>query len=85
MRRYPEPKTGSHTGWSPGRDRAAQARFRKALIERSGGYCEWVDPISELRCPALGHEAHHDQAGYTEDCGRFLCQRHHKAEDPHAR
>jgi hypothetical protein len=81
MKRYPPPKTGSHTGWSPGRDRAAQARFRAALIRRADGTCEY--PGCETPHDRL--QAHHDRAGYTADCGRLLCHTHHRTEDPHAR
>jgi hypothetical protein len=41
VRSYPPRPTGQHTGWSPARDRAAQARFRNLLIQRSGGQCEY--------------------------------------------
>ena len=90
MKRYPPPKQGPHTGWSPGRDRAAQAQFRKALIRRAGNQCEYVGWIewlaTEGRCPRRTNlHAHHDRAGYTADCGRLLCRDHHKAEDRHAR
>jgi hypothetical protein len=84
MRRYPPRPEGRHTGWTPSRDRAAQQRFRDALIRRSGGYCEYVGP--EGRCTSTTDlQAHHDRAGYTPDCGRLLCAKHHKAEDPYAR
>lgn len=80
MRHYPPRKTGPHTGWSPNRDRAAQASFRKALIKRSGGTCEYPG------CTTTTHlQAHHDRAGYDQGAGRLLCREHHKAEDPHAR
>jgi hypothetical protein len=64
----------------PTRDRAAQARFRNLLIQRSGGQCEYpgCTITTEL-------QAHHDRAGYNAQCGRLLCREHHKAEDPHAR
>lgn len=81
MRRYPPPKTGSHTGWSPDRQRWPQEKFRRALIARSGGRCEYpgcTTPHDRL-------QAHHDRAGYTPDCGRLLCWVHHKLEDPFAR
>lgn len=80
MRHYPPKRTGPHTGWTPGRDRAAQARFRTALIRRAGGRCEYPGCSSTDRL-----QAHHDRAGYTPDCGRLLCWTHHKHEDPHAR
>lgn len=84
MRRYPPRPTGPHTGWTPTRDRTAQAHFRAALIRRSGGYCEYVGP--DGRCTSTDRlQAHHDQAGYTPDCGRLLCHTHHRTEDPHAR
>jgi hypothetical protein len=81
MRRYPPIVQGPHTGWSPQRDRAAQARFRKALIRRSCGRCEWPGCTTPHDRP----QAHHDRAGYTPDCGRYLCWTHHKHEDPYAR
>lgn len=80
MKHYPPRKTGPHTGWSPGRDRAAQARFRKALIKRSGGQCEHPGCTT-----TTGLQAHHDRAGYDPGAGRLLCTTHHKAEDPYAR
>jgi len=80
VRHYPPRPTGTHTGWSPGRDRAAQARFRKALIARAGGQCEYPGCTR-----TTGLQAHHDRPGYTPDCGRLLCHEHHRLEDPHAR
>jgi hypothetical protein len=87
VKHYPPRPTGHHTGWSPARDRAAQARFRALLIQRSGGQCEYIFPgLMALRCPIReGLQAHHDRAGYTADSGRLLCRDHHKAEDRHAR
>ena len=81
MRHYPPRPTGPHTGWSPGRDRAAQARFRQALMQRSGGQCEYPGCSTPLDRLA----AHHDRPGYDAECGRLLCWRHHKHEDRHAR
>lgn len=80
MRRYPPRPTGTHTGWSQWRDRAAQRRFREALIRRSGGICEYPGCTTRDRL-----QAHHDRAGYTPDCGRLLCATHHRAADPNAR
>jgi hypothetical protein len=85
VKHYPPRKEGPHTGWSPTRDRSAQRRFRQALVERSGGRCEYVDMTTGLRCLTIGAQAHHDRPGYGPDCGRFLCRYHHKVEDPHAR
>jgi hypothetical protein len=88
MRHYPprpDPSQARHTGWSPTRDRAAQARFRKALIERSGGHCEYLYPNGQ-RCGSTHRlQAHHDRPGYGPGSGRLLCDAHHKLEDPHAR
>jgi hypothetical protein len=81
MRKYPPPKQGQHTGWSPDRDRAAQARFRALLMHRAKGVCEHpgcTTPTDRL-------QAHHDRAGYDAAAGRLLCHHHHKAADPHAR
>lgn len=80
MRHYPPKRTGPHTGWSPNRDRAAQARFRQALMRRAGGRCEYPGCSSTDQL-----HAHHDMAGYDPSCGRLLCREHHKAEDPYAR
>lgn len=80
MKHYPPRKTGPHTGWSPTRDRAAQKRFREALLRRSGGRCEYPGCASTDRL-----QAHHDRAGYDPGAGRLLCHAHHKLEDPHAR
>jgi hypothetical protein len=80
MRRFPPRPTGSHTGWTPGRDRAAQTRFRNALIRRANGQCEYPGCTSTHRL-----QAHHDMAGYDASCGRLLCWTHHREVDPHAR
>lgn len=80
MRRHPPPTTGPHTGWTPTRNRTAQAHFRAALLNRSGGHCEHPG------CPATTNlQAHHDRPGYTPNSGRLLCPQHHHATDPHAR
>jgi hypothetical protein len=79
MRSYPPRKTGTHTGWSPYRDRSAQRKFRALLIKRSGGWCEYPG------CVKPGNVAHHDRAGYTADAGRYLCRSCHMRVDKHAR
>lgn len=79
MRHYPPRQTGPHTGWTPTRDRAAQHRFRQALIARSGGHCE------RCRTTQGPMQAHHTKPGYTPDCGLLLCTACHKLEDKHAR
>jgi hypothetical protein len=59
------------------RDRAAQERFRQALIARSFGHCE--------RCGAPGTVAHHVRPGYEPECGVYLCEDCHVAVDDKAR
>jgi hypothetical protein len=80
MRYYPPRPTGPHTGWTPQRDRAAQARFRDALIRRANGRCEYPGCTSSTDL-----QAHHDHAGYDPSCGRLLCRTHHRQVDPYAR
>lgn len=75
--------TGS---WSPGRDKTGQARFRKLLLERSGGRCEYVFPSGHgtLRCAATENlKAHHDRPGFGVESGRMLCDEHHENAKGH--
>lgn len=73
---HPERPTGS--SWSPDRNRAAQARFRTAVLTRDGHRC--------TRCGATDQlVAHHDRPGMTPDCGRTLCTDCHTAVDNNAR
>jgi hypothetical protein len=85
VKHYPPKRTGPHTGWSPSRDRKQQQAFRNALLQRSGQRCEYINSFGTRCNERHGLQAHHDQPGYTPDCGRLLCREHHKAEDPHAR
>jgi predicted restriction endonuclease len=61
--------------------RAAQAAFRRAVLDRAGHRCEAT--VDGHRCPATtGLEAHHltpVAAGgtYTPDNGVALCRAHH--------
>lgn len=73
--------------WSPGRDRSAQARFRRALVARAGERCEWVDPETGRRCDETeGLQAHHLDPGNDDPRrGALLCREHHKKVDPYAR
>lgn len=79
MRHYPprKPRTGN-TSWNGTRDRATQARFRKAIIARDGFKC-WE--CGKLPTPADPLQAHH----VTATDGRLLCREHHKEADDHAR
>jgi 5-methylcytosine-specific restriction endonuclease McrA len=82
----PCPRHGRKPGanWTANRtpDRAAQARFRKAVLERDNYTC--------TRC---GHHdptgrdlhAHHVRPGYTLDCGQTACIPCHVAIDSSAR
>jgi hypothetical protein len=86
MRHYPPLKPRNPSGhWTTHRDRATQARFRAALIQRAGLRCEWTDHSG--RCgTTLGLQAHHTQPGNNDPAtGLLLCTTHHKAVDPHAR
>lgn len=75
MRRYPAPKpTPGTSGWS-GRDRAAQHRFRRMLIQRDGLRCNDCGAVS------VKLQAHHQ----TQTDGRLLCDECHMRVDPQAR
>ena len=75
MRHYPPRKATGNTSWNGTRDRATQARFRKALLARDGARC-W-------NCGAIDVEL---QAHHTCDTdGRLLCRPCHKEADPNAR
>lgn len=81
MKRYPPPKQGPHTGWSPNRDRAAQAKVRKLRLRVANGRCE----IQGCETPVDRLQFHHDRAGYDINSGRILCHQHHKQADKYAR
>ena len=81
MRHYPPRQPGgTHTGWTKHRDRAAQQRFRNALMARAQGQCEHEGCTTRIDL-----QAHHIHPGYTPDCGLLLCRKHHKQADPQAR
>jgi hypothetical protein len=83
VRRYPPPKTGTHTGWSPGRNRGLQAKFRRLVLRRDDYTCRHCGG-QDLTGRTL--EAHHIQAGYTVECGVTLHKGEcHRAWDPYAR
>lgn len=83
MRHYPPRITNGNTSWNGRRDRAAQARFRKAVLRRDAFTCQHCghhDPTGEA------FDAHHVQPGYTAECGITLCRGTcHKHYDPYAR
>jgi 5-methylcytosine-specific restriction endonuclease McrA len=76
MRHYP-PKTPRNPSgaWSPTRDRAEQAAFRRMLINRTGPSCQACGATN------IPLQAHHT----TPTDGMLLCRPCHKAVDPHAR
>lgn len=83
-------RPGGH--WSTGRDRAAQAAFRAALVKRARtpaaprGRCEAMQ--AGVRCSATERlQAHHidPQLGDSLSNGALLCPVHHAMLDPHAR
>jgi hypothetical protein len=62
------------------RTRTTGDKFKAAVIERSGGRCEWTD--EDGRCFAHASQAHHvlpRSRGGTDDPdnGVGLCMRHH--------
>lgn len=79
------------TGWGQGRDRAAQDRFRRAVLARDGFRCTYVDPRTGERCEATqGLQAAHiiplAHGGTNEAAnGETLCRPHHRLTDPKAR
>lgn len=83
MRRYPARPVGRHTGWSPGRDRAAQARMRRALLARADGRCENCGNTHDLRATHITPVR--DGGGYGPENGRLLCRSCDLKTDRHAR
>lgn len=71
--------------WSKDRDRAAQARFRRALIRLYGMRCAAL--VDGVRCPVTtGLQAHHTQPDNDDPrTGVLLCGPHHAAVDSKAR
>jgi hypothetical protein len=82
---------GTGTGYSHNRDTAAQKRFRKALMVRSGGRCEEIDEETGERCTETRDlRACHltplvEVESYDPALGRMRCARHDRATDPKAR
>lgn len=88
----PEPATnrgrchthgGNHTGRSPGRDRGAQRRFRKAVLDRDQHRCTDCGGTLDLRaCHTVPIAA---GGGYRPDEGITRCAACDRATDPFAR
>lgn len=80
--RRPPARNGS---WSRNRDRSAQRRFRRQLIERDGEKC------STPGCPVtVGLRACHivplsEGGSYDPSNGVLRCRAHDRETDPHAR
>ncbi len=83
----PCPAHAKHGGhWSRGRDRNAQARFRRAVLTRDRHTCRRCghhDPTGRTL------EAHHTRPGYDPAAGVTVCSTAangcHRELDPHAR
>lgn len=86
MRHFPPriAPTGN-TSWNGRRDRAAQARFRRQVLNGASWRCQYVE--YGLRCAATTDlQAHHTQAGNDDPAtGIALCRLHHRTVDPYAR
>lgn len=82
MRNYPPRAPQNPDGhWSPNRDRATQARFRRHVLANAGHCCQ-----HQGCAVTTGLQAHHTQAGNNDpDTGLALCRVHHRAIDPYAR
>jgi len=77
------PACTSHTGWTPTRNRAAQARFRKAVLARDGYRCVICGETRDLRA---AHIVSVSRGGsYDPSNGRSLCGVHDRESDRHAR
>jgi predicted restriction endonuclease len=71
--------------WSPNRDRYAQDKFRRAVMEAAGHRCQYVD--NARRCRITDPlQAHHLEPGNDDpSTGVALCIKHHRQVDSHAR
>jgi hypothetical protein len=82
VRHYPPRAPRNAAGhWSPNRDRAAQARFRRYVLANAGYCCQYQG------CAVItGLQAHHTQQGNDDpQTGVALCRAHHRLVDPYAR
>lgn len=82
--RCPAHSTGD--SWNGTRDRAAQRRFRNAVLARDAHRCRYRLE-NGARCPATRNlQAHHLTPGTWDPAhGITLCREHHRAIDRHAR
>ena len=64
---------GTHTGWSSGRDRAAQERSRRAVLERDGYACVDGGSTEDLRACHLTLIS--EGGGYAPAEGITRCRR----------
>jgi 5-methylcytosine-specific restriction endonuclease McrA len=74
---------GNHTGRTPGRDRAAQARFRSLVLARDGHACTTCGSTTDLRACHLTPLAH--GGTYHPDNGTTRCADCDRTTDPYAR
>lgn len=84
MRHYPPRPPRSPAGhWSPARDRAAQARFRRQVLARDGNACTVCGSTIDLRAC---HLIPLSQGGtYDPSNGITRCKTHDRLTDPYAR
>ena len=88
MRHYP-PKKPRQRSW-PARNRAAQAKFRAAVLDAAGSppQCAFIGDYG-IRCNVTGATnlvAHHCEPGNPDPAtGLALCNKHHRAIDRWAR
>jgi 5-methylcytosine-specific restriction endonuclease McrA len=74
---------GNHTGRSPSRDRAAQHRFRQAVLTRDGHACTECGNTNDLRACHIQPLAH--GGTYSPDNGVTRCGHCDRDTDPYAR
>jgi 5-methylcytosine-specific restriction protein A len=68
---------------SPDRDRSAQRRFRKAVLERDGGVCRGCGSDEDLRACHIVPLA--EGGSYEPSNGITRCRSCDRATDPYAR
>ena len=81
--RCPTHRINPNAHRSPNRDRAAQARFRTALLKRAGHQCEACGETQDLRACHITPLAR--GGSYDPSNGRLLCRSCDMATDPYAR
>lgn len=79
------PLPASPTSWNGRRDRGTQAVFRRHVLAAAGGRCQGIE-LDGTRCVETEGQAHHLEPGNDDPAtGAFLCRRHHRLVDEHAR